>query len=274
MLTHAPLQTLRPLNLLGLAEALGQQLAQPDLQALPLEERLGLLIDREVPARENRRLTRLLQQAKLKVPAGIEDIDYRHPRGLKRSQVAPLLTGEWLHAQHNMSITGATGTGKTWLACAWGNLACRLGCSVRYLPLPRLFELLRLAHGDGSSLRLIKPWATIDLLILADWGIAPPSATDCKDLLEIMDDRPGTRSTLITSQLPIEHWHTYLGSPTVADAILARLLHTAHKIQLKGDSMRKTPTELTTHEPSEENFNLSALGNEGVHFRENPCSLS
>jgi len=251
MLTHATLQTLRTLNLLGMAEALEQQLAQPDLQALTFEERLGLLIDREVTSRENRRLTRLLQQAKLKVPACIEDIDYRHPRGLKRNQVAPLLTGEWLRAHHNMCITGATGTGKTWLACAWGNLACRLGCSVRYLRLPRLFELLRLAHGDGSSLRLIKTWATIDLLLLDDWGIAPPSATDCKDLLEIMDDRHGTRSTLITSQLPIEHWHTYLGSPTVADAILDRLLHTAHKIPLKGDSMRKTPTELTTHEPAE-----------------------
>jgi DNA replication protein DnaC len=251
MLTHSTLQTLCTLNLLGMAEALEQQLAQPDLQALSFEERLGLLIDREVTARENRRLTRLLHQAKLKVPACIEDIDYRHPRGLKRSQLAPLLTGEWLRAHHNMCITGATGTGKTWLACAWGNLACRLGCSARYLRLPRLFEQLHIAHADGSYLRLIKTWATIDLLILDDWGIAPPSATDCKDLLEIMDDRHGTRSTLITSQLPIEHWHTYLGSPTVADAILDRLLHTAHKIQLKGDSMRKTPTELTTRESLE-----------------------
>lgn len=251
MLTHSTLQTLHTLNLFGMAEALEQQLAQPELQALAFEERLGLLIDREVTSRENRRLTRLLQQAKLRVPACIEDIDYRHPRGLKRSQVVPLLTGEWLRAHHHMGIPGATGTGKTWLACAWGNRACRLGCSVRYLRLPRLFELLRIAHGDGSYLRLIKTRATIDLLILDDWGIAPPSATDCKDLLEIMDDRHGTRSTLITSQLPLEHWHTYLGSPTVADAILERLLHTAHKIQLKGDSMRKTPTELTTPDPSE-----------------------
>jgi len=251
MLTHATVQTLRTLSLPGLAEALAQQLAQPDLQALSFEERLGLLVDREVTYRENRRLTRLLQLAHLKVPACIEDSDYRHPRGLKRSQVAPLLTGEWLQAHHNMCITGATGTGKTWLACAWGNLACRLGFSSHYLRLPRLFEQLRLAHGDGSYLRLLKGWAKIDLLILDDWGIAPPSTADCKDLLELLDDRYGVRSILITSQLPIEHWHTYLGSPTVADAILDRVLHNAHKILLKGESMRKPTPDLTMAGPEE-----------------------
>jgi len=251
MLTHATIQTLHTLSLPGMAEALAQQLAQPELQALSFEERLGLLVDREVTYRENRRLTRLLQQAHLKVPACVEDIDYRHPRGLKRTQVAPLLTGEWLRAHHNLCITGATGTGKTWLACAWGNLACRLGCSARYLRLPRLFEQLHIAHADGSYLRLLKSWATIDLLILDDWGIAAPSAPDCKDLLELLDDRYGTRSTLITSQLPIEHWHTYLGSPTVADAILDRLLHNAHKLLLKGDSMRKPTPDLTIAGPEE-----------------------
>jgi DNA replication protein DnaC len=252
MLTHPTLHTLRTLNLLGMAEALEHQLQHPDLQALSFDERLGLLVDREVTARDNRRLTRLLQQAKLKVPACLEDIDYRHPRGLKRTQIAPLLTGEWIRAHQNLCLLGPTGTGKTWLACAWGNLACRLGFSAHYLRLPRLFELLRIAHGDGSYLRLMKLWAKIDLLILDDWGLEPPSATDCKDLLEIMDDRYGTRSTLITSQLPIDHWHTYLSShPTMADAILDRLLHNTHKILLKGESMRKTSLELTTTVPAE-----------------------
>lgn len=251
MLTHTTVQTLRTLNLPGMAEALTQQLAQPDLQALSFEERLGLLVDREVAYRENRRLTRLLQQAHLKVPACVEDIDYRQPRGLKRSQLTPLLSGEWLRSHHNLCITGATGTGKTWLACAWGNLACRLGFSTHYLRLPRLLEQLRIAHADGSYLRLLKGWAKIDLLILDDWGITPPSASDCKDLLELLDDRYNTHSTLITSQLPIDHWHTYLGSPTVADAILDRLLHNAHKILLKGDSMRKPPQDLTIAGPEE-----------------------
>jgi DNA replication protein DnaC len=247
MLIHPTLHTLKTLNLFGMAEALERQLQQPDLQALSFEERLGLLVDSEVAVRDNRRLTRLLRQAKFKVAACIEDIDYRHPRGLKRSQVAPLLTGEWIRAHQNLCLVGPTGSGKTWLACAWGNLAARLGCPVRYMRLPRLFDQLRIAHGDGSYLRLLRAWAKIDLLILDDWGLEPPSATDCKDLLELLDDRYETRSTLITSQLPIDYWHTYLGSnPTVADAILDRLLHNAHKILLKGESMRKPVTALTT----------------------------
>jgi len=219
---------------------------------LSFAERFGLLVDREVAVRDNRRLTRLLRQAKLKVAACIEDMDYRHPRGLKRGQLAPLLTGEWVRAHQNLCWVGPTGAGKTWLACAGGNLAARLGCPVRYVRLPRLFEQLRIARGDGTYLRFMKAWGKIELLLLDDWGLEPPSSTDCKDLLELLDDRYDTRSTLITSPLPIDHWHTYLGSnPTVADAILDRLLHNAHKIWLKGESMRKSTSELTNTIASE-----------------------
>lgn len=186
MLIHPTLQRLRTLKLLGMAEALEHQLAQPDLQALSFDDRLGLLVDQEVLSRDNRRLARLLQVAKLKLPACVEDIDYRHPRGLKRAHLAPLLSGAWLHAHQNVCITGPTGTGKTWLACALGQHACRLGFSVRYLRLPRLFDLLRLAHGDGSYLRLLHLWAHTDLLLLDDWGLETLTAADRKDLLEVV----------------------------------------------------------------------------------------
>ena len=245
MLIQPTLQTLRTLKLFGMAEALERQLQQPDVQTLSFEDRLGVLVEHEQTYRENRRLTRLLQLAKLKVPACVEDIDYRPARGLKRAQLAPLLSGQWLQTHQNLCLVGASGTGKTWLACAFGQLACRLGYSVRYLRLPRLFETLRLAHADGSYLRLLTSWAKIDLLILDDWGLVSPSAPQRQDLLELLDDRHGTRSTLITSQLPVDRWHTYLGDPTVADAILDRIVHNAHKLQLKGESLRKNPPPLT-----------------------------
>lgn len=228
-----------------MADALEHQLQQPDVQTLAFEERLGLLVDHEQTYREQRRLTRLLQLAKLKVAACVEDIDYRPARGLKRTQLAPLLSGEWLQTHQNLCLVGASGTGKTWLACAFGQLACRLGYSVRYLRLPRLFETLRLAHADGSYLQLLTRWTKIDLLILDDWGLVPPTAPQRQDLLELLDDRHGTRSTIITSQLPLDHWHTYLGDPTVADAILDRIVHNAHKLHLKGESLRKHPAPLT-----------------------------
>lgn len=202
-------------------------------------------------SRDNRRLTRLLQAAKLKVSACVEDIDYRPSRGLKRAQITPLLTGEWLQAHQNLCFIGATGTGQTWLACAFGQVACRLGFSVRYPRLPRLFEQLRIAHGDGRYLRLLQLWAKTDLLILDDWGLDTLAPTERQALLELMDDRHGLHSTLITSQLPLELWHSYLGDPTMADAILDRLFHNAHKIHLKGESMRKTSTNLTHRDHSE-----------------------
>ena len=251
MLTQQTLDKLHTLRLTGMREAFAQQLEQPATHDLAFEQRLALLVDRELLYRDNRRLTRLLKEAKLRLAAAcIEDIDYRHPRGLQRPQMASLAAGDWLRARHNLAITGPTGTGKTWLACALGNQACRQGLSVRYLRLPRLLEQLAVARGDGSYSRLMNQLARTDLLILDDWGIQPLTAAQRNDLMEVIEDRHGLRSTLIASQLPVERWHDYLGEPTLADAILDRLLHNAHRLPLAGESMRKTTTGLTQRDRS------------------------
>lgn len=239
MLTEQTRTQLRALKLAGMLDALEQQLSQPETHDLGFEQRLAMLVEREVLHRENRRLARLLKTARLRVNACIEDLDYRHPRGLERSRIASLAGGEWLTSHLNLCLTGPTGSGKTWIACALGNQACRQGYSVRYLRVPRLFEQLRIAHGDGSYPRLMEQLLKTDLLILDDWGIQKLSAAQRHDLMEVIEDRHGRRSTLIASQLPIEHWHDYLGDATLADAILDRLLHSAHRISLSGESMRK-----------------------------------
>ena len=240
MLTQNTLDTLRRLKLTGMSDAFERQLAQPDTHDLAFEERLALLVDHEVLHRENRRLARLLKTARLRVPACVEDIDYRHPRGLERSRMASLASGDWIGQALNLCITGPTGCGKTWLACALGNQACRQGRSVRYLRVPRLFEQLRIAHGDGSYARLMGQLQKTDLLILDDWGMQKVTGPQRQDLMEVIEDRHGRGSTLIASQLPTEYWHEYIGSATLADAILDRLLHGAHRLNLKGESMRKT----------------------------------
>ncbi|MDA3919058.1 MAG: IS21-like element helper ATPase IstB [Salinisphaera sp.] len=240
MLTQNTLDTLRRLKLTGMGDALERQLAQPDTHDLAFEERLALLVDHEVLHRDNRRLARLLKAARLRVPACVEDIDYRHPRGLERSRMASLASGDWIGQALNLCITGPTGCGKTWLACALGNQACRQGRSVRYLRVPRLFEQLRIAHGDGSYARLMGQLLKTDLLILDDWGMQKVTGPQRQDLMEVIEDRHGRGSTLIASQLPTEYWHEYIGSATLADAILDRLLHGAHRLNLKGESMRKT----------------------------------
>ncbi len=240
MLTHHSLTQLKTLRLDGMARAFEEQLIQPGALSLSFEERIAMIIDREVSFRDTKRVTRLLKQAKLKVStACLEDVDYRAGRNLDKKLLAALGNCEWVRQHQNCLITGLTGSGKTWLACALGNAACRPGLSAHYVRLPRLFEELRIAHGDGSFTRRLVALAKTDLLLVDDWGLAPPSAAERSDLLEVLDDRVGTRATLITSQLPVKHWHEYLGEPTLADAILDRIVHAAHEIALTGESLRK-----------------------------------
>ncbi|CAG0909533.1 unnamed protein product, partial [Darwinula stevensoni] len=187
-----------------------------------------------------KRLARLLKAAKLKVSSAcIEDIDWRSSRGLDRQLIAQLTSCDWLRHGHNVLITGATGVGKTWLACALGQQAARSGFTVLYLRAPRMLEELRVAHGDGSFTRRLAQLARTDLLVIDDFAIAPISASERNDLLELLDDRVGSKATLITSQLPVNSWHEWLNDPTLADAILDRIVHSAHKIGLKGESMRR-----------------------------------
>ena len=248
MLKQPTLETLRALKLSGMAEAYARQLEQPDTQALSFDERLALLVDREQTYRESRRQRRLLQLARLRQSACVEDIDYRHPRGLERSLVAALSTCDWIRARQNLHITGPTGSGKSWLACAFGQQACRQGLSVRYERTPRLLDQLRIARGDGSYQRKLALLARTDLLILDDFGLKPLAAHERHDLLELIEDRHGLRSTVLTSQLPVSAWHAFLNDPTVADALLDRLTSGAHRLELKGESLRRRTAHLTKPE--------------------------
>ena len=239
MLMQQTLTQLKALKLDGMARAFEEQSALTASTSLSFEERVGMLVDRELAWRDTRRLERLLRAAKLKNPnACVEDIEYRQSRGLDQRIVATLCSGDWVRNAQNLILTGPTGAGKTWLACAFGQQACRQGFSAFYVRVARLFEELKIAHGDGSFTRRLSQLAKIDVLILDDWGLQDLDQGARNDLLEVLDDRVGTRSTVITSQLPLEHWHAWLQDPTLADAILDRLVHQAHKLPIKGDSMR------------------------------------
>lgn len=241
MLTQDTLRKLNEMKLFGMAHGFEDQMASAAAGHLSFEDRFGLLVDQESSYRDNRRLQRLLQAARLRENACVEDIDYRPARGLDRSEIASLALCNWIRHGINMIVTGPTGGGKTWLACALGNQACRQGLSVLFVRLPLLLEDLAVSHGDGSFRKRLAQLAKVDLLILDDFGMATLNAHGRNDLLEVIEQRSGVRSTLITSQLPVDRWHDYLSgsNPTVADAILDRLVSGSHRVGLKGESMRK-----------------------------------
>jgi DNA replication protein DnaC len=240
MLNEHTLNQLRGLRLDGMVRAIEEQTTSTAAAALGFDERLTLLVQREVAWRDDRRVARLLKAAKLKVSAAcVEDINWRASRSLDRSLVAALAGGDWLRHAQNLLITGMTGCGKTWLACALAHQAARSGFSVLYTRAARLFDELQVAHGDGSFARRLTQLGKLDLLLIDDFAISPMGAAERNDLLEVLDDRIGSRSTLITSQLPVKAWHTYLDDPTLADAILDRVVHSSHKIELKGKSLRE-----------------------------------
>lgn len=240
MLLQHTMTQLKSLKLDGMARALDEQQLMPNSQELTFEDRLTLLVEREVLWRDNKRLERLLRQAKLKQPqACMEDVEYRGSRNLDKRLMHTLAGCDWIRRSQNILLTGKTGVGKSWLACALGNQACRQGFSVMYVRVPRLLEQLRIAHGDGSFGKLLAQLARIDVLLLDDWGLTPLQSSERHDLLEVVDDRVTTRSTIITSQIPVKQWHAWLNDPTLADAILDRLVHASHRIALEGESRRK-----------------------------------
>jgi DNA replication protein DnaC len=244
MLNHPTEDKLRELKLTGMLKALQEQRLTDSVEALTFEERLGLLVDREQTERDNRRMTTRLRAARLRQNACIEDLDWKAPRGLDRDLVLSLAGGRYLPKAHNILITGPTGVGKSYLACALAHKACRIGHTVLYQRLPRLLEEISLARADGRYPKLMSKIAKCQLLVLDDWGLTPMTAAGCRDLLEILEDRHNLHSTLITSQSPVEEWHNYLGDPTVADAILDRLIHNAYRLTMKGESMRKRRSRL------------------------------
>lgn len=245
MLTHPTLDKLRQMKLAGMEAGLREQLGDGSIGELSFEERLGLLVDREMQERENRRFTARLRQARLRQSACLEDIDYRAQRGIDRTLLKALGTGKWLRDRLNVMITGPTGAGKSYLACALGQRACRQNYRVRYFRAPRLFTELADARSIGRYPRALARLRRCDLLIIDDWGIATLTEPEQRDLLEVLDDRHDERSTLMASQLPPEQWHGLFTNPTIADAVLDRLVHSAYRLKLDGDSMRKIRSRLT-----------------------------
>ena len=245
MLTHPTVDKLHQLRCTGMATALAEQLGSHHIEGLSFEERLGLLVDRELTERNSRQLTNRLRRAKLRHAACLEDIDFRQPRGLDRDLVLSLADGRWIRDHLNLLITGPAGVGKTWIACALTHSACRIGHSASYRRLPRLLTELAIARADGRYAKLLASIAKTTVLVIDDWGVSKLSAENRRDLLEIIEDRHGLRSTIVTSQLPVESWHAVIGDPTLADAILDRLVHNAYQLKLTGESMRKTRGPLT-----------------------------
>ncbi len=252
MLTQPTIEKMHEMKMSPMAEAFSRQIQSPEFSTLAFEERVGMMIDAEYQARQQRKLTRRLQVARLRQQGCLEDIDWQTPRGLNRQQILALGTCGYIRDHQNLLITGPTGVGKSWLACAFAERACRLSFWAYYRRASRLFHDLTLARADGSYGRLLSKLAKIDLLVIDDFALSPLKDAERRDLLEILEDRHDRASTLLTSQLPVKAWHAAIGEETLADAICDRLIHGAHKIELKGASMRegkakgKTQAEMST----------------------------
>lgn len=244
MLFEQTMEKLLGLRLKGMAQAVQELISQGSTSDLTFEDLIGLVVDREWMVRENRRMARRLKEASLKQKGCVEDIDYRHARGLDKKVMKELITGRWIAAKRNVIMTGPTGLGKTWLACALAQKACRDGWSTRYTRVPRLVHELTLARGDGTYLKFLAKLAKTDLLILDDWALCRLDGAAQHDILEVIDDRVGQRSTLVTSQYPVALWHDTIGDPSVADALLDRLLQGATQIKLQGESKRKESPDI------------------------------
>ena len=250
MLEHNTIDQLRVLKLHGFADALQEQMRQPNIHAMSFEERLALLVDREVNLRNERKQTRLLQNAQLKFPrASIEDFDNRAGRGIERKAFMSLALSHWSSQGDASLITGPTGVGKSWLACALALDICRRAHSALYLRVPRLAEQLRVLHGSGGFGKWLVQLAKTEVLILDDWGVASLDPNTRSDLLEIIDDRAANKATVITTQLPVEHWHAWIGDATIADAILDRVMQRVHRVELAGESLRKPAANANANKP-------------------------
>lgn len=236
---EATVEKLISMKLHGMAGAVQEQMKNPAYKELSFEERLSMLVDREMDSRQDRKLRMLLVKARLRYPgACIENINFRAKRGITKDELLQLSRNGWIKDKRNIIITGSTGVGKTFIACALGNSACRAGISAYYARLPRLFQELKIARADGSYAKLLQKLSRVNLLIVDDWGLSTLSDTERRDFLEIMEDRYNVRSTIVSSQIPVDKWHDLIGEPTIADAICDRLIHNSYKLKLTGKSMR------------------------------------
>lgn len=243
MMVYNTLEKLRELKLKGMSKGLEEQMAMPESHSLSFDDRFGLLVDLEDISRKNVRLASRLKQAKLREDACIENIDFTVNRGIEKSIILGFTSGEWIRQYQNIIISGPTGVGKTYLACAILHSACREGFTGKYLRTPRLLDEINIAKANGSYSKMLASYAKYDLLLFDDWGLAPMTADESRNILEIVEDRYDRKSSIITSQLPPEKWFDLMPDPTIADAILDRVIHRSHKMKLKGPSMRKMKAE-------------------------------